>query len=96
MRTACPPEGRLPDATRNADHVRAIFYRMGFNDQEMVALIGAHAVGRCHSDRSGFDGPWTFGPTTFSNEFFRLLVEEKWVPRSYVGGCCGCHRAVLW
>lgn len=82
---ACPPEGRLPDATRNADHVRAIFYRMGFNDQEMVALIGAHAVGRCHSDRSGFDGPWTFGPTTFSNEFFRLLVEEKWVPRSWNG-----------
>ena len=85
MRTACPPEGRLPDATRNADHVRAIFYRMGFNDQEMVALIGAHAVGRCHSDRSGFDGPWTFGPTTFSNEFFRLLVEEKWVPRRWNG-----------
>ena len=23
----------------------------GFNDQEMVALIGAHALGRCHTDR---------------------------------------------
>jgi hypothetical protein len=31
---------------------------MGFDDREMVALIGAHALGRCHTDRSGFDGPW--------------------------------------
>jgi len=26
---------------------------MGFNDREMVALIGAHAVGRCHENTSG-------------------------------------------
>lgn len=31
---------------------------MGFNDNEIVALSGAHALGRCHVDRSGFDGPW--------------------------------------
>ena len=35
--------------------------RMGFNDQEIVALCGAHTLGRCHSDRSGFLGPWTNG-----------------------------------
>ena len=45
----CPPDGRLPDASRNEDHIRAIFYRMGFNDQEIVALIGAHALGRLFS-----------------------------------------------
>lgn len=49
----------------------------GFNDQEIVALAGAHAVGRCHTDRSGFDGPWTFSPVTFSNEYFKLLLNEK-------------------
>ena len=49
-----------------------------FNDQEMVALIGAHAVGRCHPDRSGFDGPWTFSPTTFTNDFYKLLFDEKY------------------
>ena len=31
----------------------------GFTDQEIVALSGAHALGRCHSTRSGFEGPWT-------------------------------------
>lgn len=67
------PDGRLPDAAQAQDHLRAIFYRMGFNDQEIVALSGAHAMGRCHTDRSGFEGPWQFSPTTFSNEYFRLL-----------------------
>ena len=36
-------------------------FRMGFNDQEIVALSGAHTLGRCHADRSGFVGPWTNG-----------------------------------
>jgi cytochrome c peroxidase len=44
----CPPDGRLPDATKDQRHVRDIFYRMGFNDQEIVALCGAHALGKCH------------------------------------------------
>jgi cytochrome c peroxidase len=76
---ASPPDGRLPDATTKADHLRDIFHRMGFSDQEIVALSGAHALGRCHTDRSGFSGPWTHAPTTFSNEYFKLLLSEKWV-----------------
>ncbi|KAJ3046265.1 heme peroxidase [Rhizophlyctis rosea] len=79
------PDGRLPDATRGQDHLRDIFYRMGFNDQEIVALSGAHALGRCHTDRSGFDGPWTRSPTTFSNDYFKRLVEERWVERRWKG-----------
>ncbi|KAL8349838.1 hypothetical protein RB598_005275 [Gaeumannomyces tritici] len=75
---ACTPDGRLPDATQGADHLRNIFYRMGFNDQEIVALSGGHALGRCHTDRSGFDGPWTFSPTVLTNDFYKLLLEEKW------------------
>lgn len=83
--TACPPNGRLPDASKKQDHVREVFYRMGFNDREIVALAGAHALGRCHRDRSGYEGPWTNAPTTFSNEYFRLLLEEKWTPRKWDG-----------
>eukprot|EP01104_Vermistella_antarctica_P020050 TRINITY_DN82_c0_g1_i1.p1 TRINITY_DN82_c0_g1~~TRINITY_DN82_c0_g1_i1.p1 ORF type:complete len:382 (+),score=78.14 TRINITY_DN82_c0_g1_i1:37-1146(+) len=83
--TFCPPDGRLPDAARGADHVRAVFYRMGFSDREIVALLGAHAIGRCHTDRSGFDGPWTFGPTTFSNQYFELMLNQKWTERRWKG-----------
>jgi cytochrome c peroxidase len=82
---ACTPDGRLPDASKDQRHIRDVFYRMGFNDQEIVALIGAHALGRAHPDRSGFDGPWDFSPTVFTNEFFRLLVDEKWQNRKWNG-----------
>ncbi|RKO89782.1 heme peroxidase, partial [Blyttiomyces helicus] len=81
----CTPDGRLPDASQTQDHLRKIFYRQGFNDQEIVALSGAHALGRCHTDRSGFEGPWTFAPTTFSNDYFKKLLEEKWVDRKWSG-----------
>jgi cytochrome c peroxidase len=54
--SAVTPDGRLPNADSgppgadpdDAAHLRAIFNRMGFNDQEIVALSGAHALGRCH------------------------------------------------
>ncbi|CAF1004015.1 unnamed protein product [Didymodactylos carnosus] len=80
-----PADGRLPDAAQGAAHIRDIFCRMGFNDREIVALIGAHSFGRCHRDRSGFDGPWTRAPTTFSNEFYRVLLEDKWTVRKWSG-----------
>jgi cytochrome c peroxidase len=78
-------DGRLPDASQGQKHVRDIFYRMGFNDQEIVALIGAHALGRCHSDRSGYEGPWTFSPTVFTNDFYTLLLNEKWSWKKWKG-----------
>lgn len=55
----CVEDGRLPDASQGAAHIRAVFNRMGFNDKEIVALSGAHSMGRCHLDNSGFWGPWT-------------------------------------
>jgi len=82
---SCPPDGRLPDASKKHDHVRDVFGRMGFNDQEMVALMGCHSMGRCHTSRSGYDVPWSNAPTTFSNEYFRLLMDEKWTERKWKG-----------
>lgn len=80
-----PPDGRLPDAAKGADHIREIFYRMGFNDREIVALIGAHTLGRCHTDRSGYSGPWTRSPTMISNSFYQELLEQKWVQKKWDG-----------
>ncbi|KAK3362225.1 heme peroxidase [Lasiosphaeria hispida] len=82
---ACTPDGRLPDASQAQDHLRKIFYRMGFNDQEIVALSGAHALGRCHANRSGFEGPWTFSPTVLTNDYYKLLLDEKWQWKKWEG-----------
>jgi len=34
-------------------HLRKVFYRMGLNDEDIVALSGAHTYGRAYKDRSG-------------------------------------------
>jgi len=75
----CPAHGRIPDATQGAEHLRAVFHRMGFDDRDIVALSGGHTVGRCHLVRSGFDGPWTSNPLQFDNEYFRNLMFKDWV-----------------
>jgi len=80
-----PENGRLPDAKQGAQHLRDVFYRMGFNDQEIVALSGAHTLGSCHLVRSGFDGPWTRNPLKFDNEYFRNLMFLEWKQKVWDG-----------
>lgn len=72
-----PKEGRLPDAKRGAPHLRDIFYRMGLSDKDIVALSGAHTLGRAHVDRSGFEGPWTNEPLKFDNSYFVELLRGE-------------------
>jgi len=81
-----PPRGRLPDGAKGADHLRHVFYRMGFNDREIVALSGAHSLGRCHSDRSGFEGAWVNNPTRFSNQYYRLMSSLQWREKTLPNG----------
>jgi hypothetical protein len=83
--STCPHNGMLPDASQGAAHLRDVFYRMGMNDQEIVALSGAHTMGRSHLSRSGFDGPWTSNPLKFDNEYFTNLVNKKWTIRRWNG-----------
>jgi L-ascorbate peroxidase len=50
------PAGAAPwpnSAISPAEHLREVFYRQGFNDQEIVALSGAHTLGRAFHNRSG-------------------------------------------
>nr|AUA17947.1 ascorbate peroxidase [Dioscorea alata] len=73
-----PEEGRLPDATKGSDHLRGVFGHMGLSDQDIVALSGGHTLGRCHKERSGFEGAWTPNPLIFDNSYFtELLTGEK-------------------
>nr|KJB55999.1 hypothetical protein B456_009G104500 [Gossypium raimondii] len=62
-----------------SDHLRQVFSaQMGLSDQDIVALSGGHTLGRCHKERSGFEGPWTTNPLIFDNSYFKeLLSGEK-------------------
>jgi L-ascorbate peroxidase len=51
----------FPDNAPSADvHIRNTFYRMGFSNKDIVALCGAHTIGRAFKDRSGVC-PFTSG-----------------------------------
>jgi L-ascorbate peroxidase len=74
----CPVEGRLPDATQGMEHLRCVFVKqMGLTEKDIVTLSGAHTLGRCHKDRSGFEGAWTPDPLLFTNTYFQVLLEGE-------------------
>eukprot|EP00494_Astrolonche_serrata_P022390 UN22647 len=67
-----------PEVDGNSE-VRETFTKMGFNDQEIVAVVGGgHAFGGCHASRSGFDGFWTSTPSVFTNDFYNQLLQESY------------------
>ena len=86
-----PPDGRLPDADKGSSkktsqHMRDVSGRMGFSDREMVCLIGAHTLGRCHIDRSGYWGPWNKAENIFNNALFKFLLDIKWTKKETHNG----------
>jgi len=71
--------GRVNGWKSNAKHVREVFYRQGFNDKDIVALLcGGHVYGRCHTERSGYNGAWIKEPWKFSNEYADDMINDKW------------------
>lgn len=80
-------EGRLPDGDKGESHLRAIFHPKGFDDKAIVALSGAHTVGRCHLERSGFDGAWTEQPLKFDNSYFTELLAKSYTAEATSKGC---------
>lgn len=81
----CPANGRIPDASQGAAHLRETFYRMGLGDRDIVALSGGHTLGRCHLVRSGYDGKWTSNPLRFDNSYFQNLIGLDWKPKAWPG-----------
>jgi len=91
--------GRLPDADKDAKHIRDIFGPKGFDDKDVVALSGAHTVGKGHLDRSGFEGVWTADKLKFDNSYFKDLLNKTWEKETNTKGKdqykCGDFRMLI-
>lgn len=78
---------RLPDGDKGVDHLREIFHPKGFTDRDIVALSGAHTVGKCHADRSGFEGAWTEDHLKFDNSYFTDMLNKQYTDMTTAAGC---------
>ena len=57
--------------------MREKFARLGFGDRDIVALIGAHTVGKAHPEHMGFPfRNWDNTPVTFDNQFFDFVLSK--------------------
>ena len=71
-------EERLPDVSDSSEGIISKMRRMGFNTEEIVALMGSHTLGFAHEDRTGFKGRWTQNPYVFDNSYYKeVLLGEK-------------------
>jgi len=68
----------LPSALLNHSSVITFFANeFGFDENETVALLGAHTLGRASTDNSGFSGTWIVGEANFfNNEYYKKLVDS--------------------
>lgn len=70
---------RLPNAELNHDHIRSVFVdRLGFSERDVVALLGAHVLGRAQTALSGYNGAWVPRNDVFTNAYFRDILTVPW------------------
>ena len=80
------PEQRLPASDAGADKLKEHFEMMGLGPLELVALSGAHTLGKANGR------PFTPDPYSFSNSYFRQLLAGEDPPGT---GLLPADRALL-
>ena len=73
---AKPPFGG-PDANDPAKHLRYVFYKYGMDDRDIVALSGAHTLGRAFKDRSGTVEEGYSGGTSYTKKGCPFLANSE-------------------
>ncbi|CAH1784474.1 unnamed protein product [Owenia fusiformis] len=67
--------------------------QFNYSDRQVVAIMGAHNLGRMSREHSGFIGPWTPCPDVLDNEYYIYLVQNDWVQVNTVVKTTG-HRDI--
>jgi len=74
----CNDVGLLPGAGFSWAQSAAFFGSVGLSVADIVALFGAHALGRAEFQNSGFDGGWTTTQSSFSNAYYAQMLGIPW------------------
>ena len=74
--------GRYPDPEGDLDSVLAVFEtRLGLTKREIVALMGAHSIGRAEMLNSGYEGAWLDKSTLqflVGPRYYGGLLRHRW------------------
>ena len=80
---SCDDTDQLPGATFSWENSQQFFgQKFGLSATEIVALFGAHSVGRAQAVNTGIEGGWTAFQSSFSTNYYKELVLEPWNKRS--------------
>jgi len=69
----------LPGSTLDHQGVMNFFAEeFGFDENQTVALLGAHTLGQMNAENSGHQGAWTVGQANdFNNQYFKDLTDSS-------------------
>lgn len=67
------------ESTSSEDIAKAFVDRLGFTHRQVVALIGAHVLGRAAKENSGYEGKWVKKNDMFTNDYFIDMLHVPWV-----------------
>jgi hypothetical protein len=74
--------GRYPNPEGGLDSVLAVFEtRLGFTKREIVALMGAHSIGRARMHNSGYAGAWLHNiklQALNGPQYYQSLLGYRW------------------
>jgi peroxiredoxin len=68
-------EGHLPESNATSTGLTNTFSAMGLDKIDIVALSGAHCLGRVNAETSGFSGQWSSTPKEFNTAYFSNLMK---------------------
>jgi len=85
----------FPQPTFSFGQTLNMFGGLGLTSTEVVALLGAHSIGRCQTANSGFNGGWTPFQASFSNFFYYVLGHENWVKDNTLASWNGGQQTIM-
>lgn len=83
---ACNDAGLLPGAGFSWAQSAAFFGSVGLSVTNVVALFGAHALGRAEFQNSGFHGGWTTTQSSFSVAYYSQMLGIPWANNNITAG----------
>jgi hypothetical protein len=76
--STCNDNNLLPSPSLDWNGHKSFWSKLNFTFAEIVAIMGAHSVGRAAPAETGFTGGWTFTQTSFGTNYYQVVNDFRW------------------